>query len=249
MKFQIQQKLLILIFLNLFLSCDSEDKPEEPQLPEVVTVTEETEAIVTHTSVEITGSIPQSDSDLLSYGVVWGNSYNPTIEDNVILAGEASAKAIAERKTAQQRPNTFTVEVNDLTPGETYYFRTFATNEAGTAYGEEISIGTNGLVGSKWEVTFHHDDDTSWLAHVEFFADGTAFYSEPDYPGTYDYWGEWSMEGNVLTYDMMPDTEAESYILTGELIENEMSGTYTFGSPQNMAHKPWTATMLSSDND
>lgn len=36
----------------------------------------------------------------------------------------------------------FTLNVADLTPGQTYYFRTFATNAAGTAYGDWLQITT-----------------------------------------------------------------------------------------------------------
>ena len=38
--------------------------------------------------------------------------------------------------------NTFSVTLEELTPNTTYYVRTYATNEAGTSYGEEVSFTT-----------------------------------------------------------------------------------------------------------
>lgn len=247
MKFEIHHQLLLLIFLNLFVGCDSEDDPEEPQLPEIVTVTDESEAVITFTSVEISGSIMESDSEIQSYGVVWADTPKPTLEDNVALPEDQASTTSTKRSTWKQSENSFVVKIDDLTPGNSYYFRTFATNKEGTAYGEELSIETQSFDESKWQLTFHHDEDTSWIAHVDFFEDGTAFYTEPDFPGTYDNWGEWSMEDNVLTYDLMPENEGDSYILTGELNEKEMSGTYTFNTNEGMTHRPWTGVLLSSE--
>ncbi len=244
MKFYFPRQLILLSFLIFFVACDSEDEPEEQQLPKVSTTTSETQAVTTFTSVEITGAVNENDDEITSYGVVWATTANPTIEDHVALPGENSAQATSRsRNNRQSQSNEFTVKVTNLDPGKMYYFRTFATNAAGTAYGEELSVGTSGLAGTSWEITYLHSEDNSWIGHVDFYEDGTAFYSEPDYPGIYDMWGVWSMEGNVLTYDMQPDDDSDSYILTGELIENEMSGTYTFGDEE----KPWEGVLLTSE--
>ena len=244
MKIGIPQRLFLLLALAFLVGCDSSDEPDEPQLPKVATVTNETEAVMTFTSIEITGSVGENDDELTSYGVVWATTANPTIEDHVALPGENSAQAIARNSYNRQSQNSnFTVKINNLTPGEMYYFRTFATNAAGTAYGEELSLGTHSLAGTKWEITYLHSEDNIWIANVDFHQDGTAFYTEPAYPGIYDRWGEWSMAGNVLTYDMMPDDEGDSYILTGEIVENEMSGTYSWGEE----NKPFTGILLSSN--
>lgn len=243
MKTVINQRLFLLLFLTFLVGCDTSDEPEELQLPEVSTMVAENDAVITYTSVEVKGAVSQSD-EITTYGVVYGKTSNPTIEDNVALPEDNSAQSTTKNTyTKQSQTNNFTVKINGLTPGEHYYFRTFATNKAGTAYGEELSIGTPGLAGTSWEITYYYDEEGSWIAHVDFYEDGTAFYTEPDNPGMFDMWGEWSMEGNMLTYDMMPDDESDIYILTGELTENEMSGTYTFGEE----NRPWTAEPLSSE--
>lgn len=245
MQFPAARKLFLLCSIIFFTNCETEDAPDAPQLPEIVTVTEETEAVVTHTSVEITGSFAAEEDEVTSYGVVWASEPNPTIEDNVVIPDEIKANNWG-KETLKQAVNSFTVRITDLIPGETYYFRTFATNEAGTAYGEEINVQTAGLAGTTWKATYRHTEENSWIAHVEFHEDGTAFYTEPAAPGIYDSWGEWSMEGNILTYDMFPEDEGESYVLTGEVIENEMSGTYTFQTNDGMTHRPWDAVLLST---
>ncbi len=244
MKTKTIQKLFLLIFLAFLVGCETSEEPEEPQLPEVTTSIAETDAVITYTSVEIKGAISENDDEITNYGVVWGMNAKPTTEDNVALPGDNSAQATSKnRYNKQSQSSGFTVKINGLTPGQNYYFRTFATNAAGTAYGEELSIGTPGLAGTSWEITYLHSEDNSWIGHVDFYEDGTAFYTEPANPGMFDMWGEWSMDGNTLTYDMIPDDEQDNYILTGELIENELSGTYTFGEED----KPWIAEPLPSE--
>jgi hypothetical protein len=59
-------------------------------------------------------------------GIAWATSYNPKVSDN---------STIPETQTGN-----FTVELTDLIYGLTYYARTFATNSAGTGYGNCISF-------------------------------------------------------------------------------------------------------------
>lgn len=61
-------------------------------------------------------------------GVVWSTTENPTLEDNYTVDGEGSG--------------AFSSEITDLTPGTTYYVRAYATNSAGTSYGEQLSFTT-----------------------------------------------------------------------------------------------------------
>ena len=61
-------------------------------------------------------------------GVCWSTLQNPTINDNKTTDGSGIGN--------------FTTTLNNLVPQTTYYVRAYATNEAGTAYGEEISFTT-----------------------------------------------------------------------------------------------------------
>lgn len=87
-----------------------------------------------------------------------------------------------------------------------------------------------------WDFTFLHDD-VVWNADVTFYSDGTAFYTEPAAPGEFDFTGYWSLIDNWLYYDMRGDGAPQGYLLTGELVDGKMSGTYTFPG----GDKNWTA--------
>jgi uncharacterized protein (TIGR02145 family) len=64
-------------------------------------------------------------------GICWSTIANPTINDNKTTNGTG--------------PGIFTSDLNDLSPATTYYVRAYATNKAGTAYGNELSITTTAL--------------------------------------------------------------------------------------------------------
>lgn len=231
MKLTIFKTSILFAFLAL-LSCSTDNGINEPALPEVATEVNENgnETIISYTSIEITGAIvSDGGSEISSYGVVWGTEPDPTLEDNVFVANDLSAISNSNKlktDTTKQSETFFTAKLTDLEPGTEYFFRVYATNDAGTAYGNQISLSTAGLEGTTWSFTFNHREDYSWNAEVEFFADGRAFYTEPEYPGIYDQWGTWSLDGNMLIYDMIPNIEG--YVVTGELVENAMSGTYTY---------------------
>ena len=68
-------------------------------------------------------------SDVTVRGVVWSTNSSPTID--------------LSTKTIDGSGNgVFTSAITGLTAGTTYYVRAYATNSAGTAYGQEISFKT-----------------------------------------------------------------------------------------------------------
>ena len=79
------------------------------------------------------GTISSDGGNLVTYrGICWSTSSNPTINDNRILSGTGTG--------------TFTITLSNLNVATTYYVRSFATNSAGTAYGNERVITTSSLV-------------------------------------------------------------------------------------------------------
>lgn len=85
------------------------------------------------------GTISNDGGNLVTYrGVCWSTSSNPTINDNRILSGIGTG--------------TFTITLSNLNLATTYYVRSFATNSAGTAYGNERAITTSSLaVGTTYQ--------------------------------------------------------------------------------------------------
>jgi len=65
-------------------------------------------------------------------GVCWSTSTNPTSEGSKTSDGPGTG--------------VFTSNLTGLTPNTTYYVRAYATNSAGTAYGEDITFTTNPIV-------------------------------------------------------------------------------------------------------
>ncbi len=82
------------------------------------------------TTFATAGGVVTSDGGgtIVSRGVCWNTTGAPTIVDSLLAAGGETG--------------LFTVTVLELLPGTTYALRAYATNSAGTAYGEERSFTT-----------------------------------------------------------------------------------------------------------
>ncbi len=95
-------------------------------LPEITT-TEITN--ITANSAVSGGNITDNGGfSITARGVCWSISQNPTITDNHTTDGTGTG--------------IFTSNITDLTGGDTYYVRAYATNNIGTAYGNQISFIT-----------------------------------------------------------------------------------------------------------
>ena len=81
---------------------------------------------VTGNSANVIGFLASDGgAPILEEGVCWNTTGNPSISDN---------------KSAGTGNGFFWSNMTGLTPGTTYYFRNYATNIAGTAYSDEISL-------------------------------------------------------------------------------------------------------------
>jgi hypothetical protein len=86
------------------------------------------------TSVTLSGNvIDNGGGEVTARGMAWGTIFNPTMDDEMVASGDGTGD--------------FTVTVSGLTEGETYYARTFATNSAGSAYGNCISFVAESSIG------------------------------------------------------------------------------------------------------
>lgn len=74
-------------------------------------------------SITADGGLP-----VISRGVVWSTNPNPTLNDNFTVDGTGTG--------------FFSSSLNELIHATAYYLRAYATNEAGTAFGNEVTFTT-----------------------------------------------------------------------------------------------------------
>lgn len=84
---------------------------------------------ITSTTAMSGGNITDDGgAQITQRGVCWSTNHNPTILENKSINGSGSG--------------SFTSSITGLTLGSTYYVRAYATNSAGTAYGNEVTFLT-----------------------------------------------------------------------------------------------------------
>ena len=90
---------------------------------------------ITSTTAASGGNVTDiGTSAVTAKGVCWGTTTGPLVTGSHTTDGTGSG--------------TFTSSLSGLTPGTTYYVRSYATNTAGTAYGAEVSFTTTLLTGN-----------------------------------------------------------------------------------------------------
>ncbi len=110
--------------LFFILSCKKENSIDPPKLTTV------SASNILQTTATCGGAIISDVSAITACGVCWSTNSNPTVSDN---------------KTVDVAATNFTSLITGLTPEKKYYVRAYATNNAGTAYGNEVSFVTNAL--------------------------------------------------------------------------------------------------------
>jgi len=117
--------LVIIIQVFLLLNCRKEAINIPPPTVQTSPVT-----IITMTSANCGGEVI-SGTDVISCGVCWSTSQNPTIANSKTMDGTGVG--------------VFTSYLTGLTANTTYYVRAYATNSKGTSYGNEVSLTTAGF--------------------------------------------------------------------------------------------------------
>jgi uncharacterized protein (TIGR02145 family) len=114
--------LLVISPIIYLTSCE-----EQPTIPAVTTATV---SAITQTSASTGGNVTgDGGAKVTARGVCWNTTGNPDTGDNKSSDGTGTG--------------TFTSYLTPLSIGTTYYIRAYATNEAGTAYGNELSFTTD----------------------------------------------------------------------------------------------------------
>jgi uncharacterized protein (TIGR02145 family) len=113
------------IILTIILISSCEDKPVVPVLS-----TTSVSGITTTTATSGGSITSDGGATVISEGVCWNTSADPTIDNN--------------KTTENSGAVTFTGNITQLSPNTKYYVRAFATNSAGTGYGNSVSFSTLG---------------------------------------------------------------------------------------------------------
>ncbi|CAN1544965.1 hypothetical protein MCEGE10_01921 [Flavobacteriaceae bacterium] len=110
---------------------------------------------VTNSSA-VSGGYVSSDggSALIAKGLVWDTNPNPTVDLTTKTIGGSGL-------------GSFTSAITPLIYNTTYYFRAYATNEAGTSYGAQQQFTTVNFLSPNLDLTFNFDKS--------FSTRGTAF--------------------------------------------------------------------------
>ena len=96
---------------------------------ELLTVTTTNVSNITQTTATSGGNVTSDgNAAVTARGVCWSTSQNPTISNSHTTDGNGTG--------------SFTSNITGLTANTTYYVRAYATNSAGTGYGDEISFTT-----------------------------------------------------------------------------------------------------------
>jgi uncharacterized protein (TIGR02145 family) len=128
-------KKTFLFFASLILFSCSNNEEEENNTPNASIPVLTTNAIsnINLVSASSGGNITtDGGANITARGVIWSTLPNPTI-------------SLITKTTDGVGIGIFTSNITSLTPNTTYYVRAYATNSAGTAYGNEISFITTSI--------------------------------------------------------------------------------------------------------
>jgi uncharacterized protein (TIGR02145 family) len=155
--------LFVLITALVMQSCK-----KDKSTPPILTTTEPTS--ITQTTVTSGGNVTSDGgAEVIVAGICWSTSPGPSVKGIHTNDGKGLG--------------SFTSNLTGLTPNTKYYIRAYAYNEAGTGYGNEISLTTLGqapevttqaatnLTGSS--ATLNATINPNWLATTVTFEYGT----------------------------------------------------------------------------
>ena len=119
---------LVLLLLLTFIACE-----EEVTLPILSTLPISS---VTSVSATVGGFIiGDGGAQVTARGVCWDTQSNPTV-------------ALASKTSDGTGTGSYSSSLTMLSPGTVYFVRAYATNKAGTVYGNELFFETEGILAS-----------------------------------------------------------------------------------------------------
>ena len=175
-----------------------EGPEEQPAQYAKVTTSEVTD--ITSSSATCGGNVTTDNgSAVTARGICWSTSQNPTINDSKTTDGSGVG--------------SFTSRIPNLVPNTQYYVRAYATNAAGTSYGEEVSFTT--LAEQPGDSNSHEYVD---LGLSVKWATCNVGANKPEDYGNYYAWGETTTKDNYSssncpTYGLsISELQSQGYI-------------------------------------
>ena len=174
------------------------------------------------------------------HGVCWSTSENPTTSNSKTEDGGASSTG------------AFTSSITGLSPNTTYYVKAYATNTAGTVYGDQVSFTTTANAPSA--TTDAADNITSSSATLN----GTVNPNGVSTTVTFEY-GTTTSYGSTATVGESPVTESSNTSVSAGIsslspnvtyhyrVKAISSGGTTYGSDQTFTTSTALATVTTSD--
>jgi len=127
---------------------------------------------ITSTSASCGGEVTNDGgAEVTERGICWSTNANPTLNDNHVTAGTGTG--------------SFTAAMNGLEANTTYHVRAYATNEVGTAYGQELEFTALQGGGSG-----EHEYVDLGLPSGTLWATCNVGANAPEEYGDYFAWGE-----------------------------------------------------------
>ncbi len=121
------------IFDTGYGASESEQRSFTTKSVSATAVTTSSVSNITHTTATCGGNVTSDGSvTVTARGVCWSTSQNPTVSDSHTTDGSGTG--------------SFTSNITGLTANTTYYVRAYATNRAGTSYGEQRTFTTHDAI-------------------------------------------------------------------------------------------------------
>lgn len=121
---------LSFIIVSFFLSCQKPNEDIVEPIKNLPSVTTVPASQITFISFASGGTVADDGGDsVVSRGVVWSSSPNPTIN-------------LPTKQAIGAGLGNFTGTIDNLSTGTLYYYRAYAVNSVGVAYGNELTVTT-----------------------------------------------------------------------------------------------------------
>lgn len=146
-------------------------------------------------------------------GLCWNTSGNPTISDAYSSDGSGTG--------------TFSSSLSGLNSSTTYYVRAYATNQVGTAYGNQVSFTTNHFLN--YSAGAHGSLDGNLLQNIAHLGNGTAVTAIADENYHFAGWSDGSMANPRTDLGVTATVNVTANFAPHQLVFDPQPGTVVAG--------------------